>query len=77
MALVTIVGFPCSGKSTRASQLKQYFENRLKDESYTGPRLDVVIVDDESSHVPRSVYDGLSPFSHPIETDGLLVLTAR
>lgn len=57
MALVTITGFPCSGKSTRAQQLKQYFEKRLKKPEYDGPALEVVVVDDESSHVPRSTYD--------------------
>lgn len=57
MALVTITGFPCSGKSTRAQQLKQYFAKRLKEPEYDGPALEVVVVDDESSHVPRSTYD--------------------
>lgn len=57
MALVTITGFPCSGKSTRAQQLKRDFEKRLKEPEYDGPALEVVVVDDESSHVPRSTYD--------------------
>ncbi|ORY34343.1 chromatin associated protein KTI12 [Naematelia encephala] len=57
MALITITGFPCSGKSTRAAQLKSNFEARLADPDYTGPSLKVVIVNDESSHVSRSVYD--------------------
>lgn len=57
MALVTIVGYPCSGKSTRAQQVKEYLERRLRDESYDGPRLTVVVVDDDNSHVPRSTYD--------------------
>ncbi|WVQ80401.1 hypothetical protein IAT38_002506 [Cryptococcus sp. DSM 104549] len=57
MALVTISGFPCSGKSTRARQLKADFETRLADPSYEGPSLKVVVVDDEGSHVPRSTYD--------------------
>lgn len=58
MALVTIVGYPCSGKSTRTAQLAKAFETHLSDPTYTGPRLNVVIVSDESSHVSRSVYDG-------------------
>ncbi|WWD22368.1 hypothetical protein CI109_106859 [Kwoniella shandongensis] len=57
MALVTISGYPCSGKSTRAHQLKDYFVSRLSDPSYTGPSLDVAVIDDEGSHVPRSTYD--------------------
>lgn len=58
MALVTIVGYPCSGKSTIATKLKAYFEERLAEEGYNGPRLEVILVSDESSHVSRSVYDG-------------------
>ena len=61
MALVTIVGYPCSGKSRRAAQLKESFQARLADPNYPGPQLEVVIVDDESCHVPTSVYDGMSP----------------
>lgn len=57
MALITIVGYPCSGKSTRASQIKEYLEQRLREEDYDGPRLSVVVVDDDNSHVPRSTYD--------------------
>jgi protein KTI12 len=57
MALVTISGFPCSGKSTRALQLKEDFQARLFAPGYTGPQLSVIIVDDESNHVDRSVYD--------------------
>lgn len=58
MALITIVGFPCSGKSRRAKQLAEDFRKRLADPEYAGPKLQVVVVDDESSHVPRSSYDG-------------------
>lgn len=57
MALITIVGFPCSGKTTRAKQIKEYLESRLRDPAYDGPRLSVLAVDDENSHVPRSTYD--------------------
>lgn len=30
MPLIVITGIPCSGKTTRTSELKQYFENRQK-----------------------------------------------
>ncbi|RSH90673.1 hypothetical protein EHS25_001278 [Saitozyma podzolica] len=70
MALVTISGYPCSGKSTRANQLAAYFEKRLGEAGYDGPRLRVALVDDEGSHVERAVYDGgskaTSSWSHPI-----------
>lgn len=59
MALITIVGFPCSGKSTRASQIKEYLEKRIRNES-DGPKLGIVLVDDDNSHVPRSTYDSQS-----------------
>lgn len=61
MALITIVGFPCSGKTTRAKQIKEYLESRLRDPAYDGPRLSVLAVDDENSHVPRSTYDSKPP----------------
>lgn len=59
MALVTIVGFPCCGKSTRAKQIKEYLEKRIGEET-EGPKLSVVLVDDDNSHVPRSTYDSKS-----------------
>ena len=58
MALVTIAGYPCSGKSRLAKLLADDFRIRLDAQEYDGPKYDVVIVNDESSHVPRSVYDG-------------------
>lgn len=64
MALVTIVGFPCCGKSTRAKQIKEYLEKRIADETTEGPKLSVVLVDDDNSHVPRSTYD--SKFSRHV-----------
>lgn len=64
MALVTISGYPCSGKSTRAKQLAAYFQKRLGEAGYEGPKLRVVLVDDEGSHVERAVYDGGSTRVH-------------
>ena len=58
MALVTISGFPCSGKSYAAHQLRDDLEVRLGEPSYKGPRYKVIVVDDQSCHVPRSTYDG-------------------
>ncbi|WOO80367.1 Protein kti12 [Vanrija pseudolonga] len=57
MALVTISGFPCSGKTTRARELKADFEARIASPSYTGQKFDVVLVDDAGSHVTRAAYD--------------------
>ena len=61
MALVTISGFPCSGKSTLAQKLAEEFERLLAEPDYAGQKLRVVIVSDDTSHVPRNVYDGRSP----------------
>ena len=62
MALVTLVGYPCSGKTRFARLLEQDLRRRLADVNYAGPKLDVVVVDDEGSHVSRTVYDGQSSF---------------
>jgi protein KTI12 len=57
MALVTIVGYPCSGKTRMAEALVEHFERKLASPDYTGPKLEVVHVNDDNSHVSRSVYD--------------------
>jgi len=56
MALITVSGYPCSGKSTRAQQLKQHFEQRFQDPSYTGPQLKVVVLSDDTLNIPRDAY---------------------
>jgi len=56
MALITISGYPSSGKSIRASQLKTHLESRLKDPSYTGPQLKVSILSDEDLGITRTAY---------------------
>jgi len=57
MALVTISGYPCAGKSHRATQIKEHLEHRLADPSYTGPSLTVTILSDDTLNIPRSSYD--------------------
>lgn len=59
MALITISGFPSSGKSRRAGQLKAHLERRLQDPSYTGPQLKVVLISDHALNIDRAVYGGL------------------
>lgn len=61
MALITISGYPSSGKSRRAYQIKSHLESRLQDPSYEGPKLKVVVISDESLHISRSAYNG-SPY---------------
>ncbi|KAK0463552.1 chromatin associated protein KTI12 [Desarmillaria tabescens] len=57
MALITISGYPCSGKSRRAHQIVTSIQEKLKDPNYTGPQLTVVLISDESLNIPRSAYD--------------------
>ncbi|THH08302.1 hypothetical protein EW145_g2796 [Phellinidium pouzarii] len=57
MALITISGYPASGKSRRADQLKTYLEQRLKELSYDGPKLKVTVLSDDSLNIKRNVYD--------------------
>lgn len=57
MALITISGYPCSGKSQRATQIKQHLEARLGDPSYKGPTLSVFVLSDDNLNIDRSAYD--------------------
>ncbi|KIO04202.1 hypothetical protein M404DRAFT_143643 [Pisolithus tinctorius Marx 270] len=57
MALITISGYPSSGKSQRAAQIKRHFEARLADPFYTGPSLSVVVLDDDTLNIDRSSYN--------------------
>lgn len=57
MALVTFSGYPCSGKTRRATQLKDHLESRLLDPSYSGPLLKVVVLSDDTLNVDRSSYN--------------------
>jgi len=57
MALITFSGYPSSGKTRRAIQLKDHLDHRLADPSYTGQRQKVVILSDDSLNIERSSYD--------------------
>ncbi|KAH7885058.1 chromatin associated protein KTI12 [Phlebopus sp. FC_14] len=57
MALVTISGYPCSGKSRRAAQIKDHLERRLVDPAYTGPALSVTVLSDDSLNIDRAAYN--------------------
>lgn len=64
MALITISGYPCSGKSRRAETIKASLEERLKDPSYGGLALQVVCISDDTLGLDRSAYDGVTLFAH-------------
>ncbi|KAI5991314.1 chromatin associated protein KTI12 [Pisolithus orientalis] len=55
-ALITISGYPSSGKSQRAAQIKRHIEARLEDPSYVGPSLSVAVLDD-TLNIDRSSYN--------------------
>ncbi|KZP19812.1 chromatin associated protein KTI12 [Athelia psychrophila] len=57
MALITISGYPCAGKTRRAHQLKDQLEQRLADSAYEGPKLKVAIVSDDTLNLNRNAYD--------------------
>ena len=58
MALITISGYPSSGKTRRAEQIKVALEKRLQDPSYAGPKLKVVTVSDDTLNISRDAYKG-------------------
>ena len=58
MSLITISGYPCSGKTRRAEQIKTALDSRLQDASYEGPRLKVVILSDDTLNISRDAYKG-------------------
>ncbi|KZS88266.1 chromatin associated protein KTI12 [Sistotremastrum niveocremeum HHB9708] len=57
MALITVTGYPCSGKSKRVNdELVPSLQRRIDDPSYTGPIKRIVVLSDDSLNIPRSVY---------------------
>jgi protein KTI12 len=64
MALITICGYPCSGKTKRAEQIKSSLYKRICDDpDYVGPKFKVVIVSDDTLKLGREVYNGKPPTS--------------
>ncbi|VDC05532.1 unnamed protein product [Peniophora sp. CBMAI 1063] len=57
MAMITVSGFPSSGKSRRVAALQADLERRLLDASYDGPLKRVVVLSDDSLNISRSAYD--------------------
>lgn len=58
MALITVSGFPCSGKSMRVDQLKTYLECKISSALYEGPYRRVLVLSDDTLQIERAVYDG-------------------
>ncbi|KAH9994026.1 chromatin associated protein KTI12 [Russula vinacea] len=56
MALITFSGYPSSGKTRRAIQLKEHLDRRLADPSCNDLRQKVAILSDDLLNVDRSSY---------------------
>ena len=61
MALITISGFPCAGKSTRAQQIQLYLQQRIQN-GHEGPVQKVVVLSDHSLGLSRDAYNGNPKF---------------
>ncbi|KAG6813637.1 hypothetical protein H0H92_008873 [Tricholoma furcatifolium] len=57
MALVTISGYPCSGKSRRAKQICASLQSFLEDANYQGTISKVTVLSDDVLNLDRSCYD--------------------
>ncbi|GAA5912780.1 Kti12p [Sporobolomyces salmoneus] len=59
MALVTISGFPCAGKTTRARQLENHLSARLSQPDCPAHlvKAKVLVINDESLSLSKAVYD--------------------
>ncbi|PVU99743.1 hypothetical protein BB559_000436 [Furculomyces boomerangus] len=57
MPLIMITGYPSSGKSTRANQLKAMFEAKLSSPDYKGISYSVELVSDDSLGISKNSYD--------------------
>jgi protein KTI12 len=67
--LITFSGYPSSGKTRRAIQLKEHLDRRLADPSCNTLR-QVVFLSDDTLNISRSSYNGtvppLCPLCQPI-----------
>lgn len=56
-------GYPCSGKTSRAEQLKEYFDAKIAEMGQSEARiarLKVHLINDEMLGLSREVYRGMS-----------------
>ncbi|KZW00241.1 chromatin associated protein KTI12 [Exidia glandulosa HHB12029] len=57
MALVTVTGFPSSGKTRRVAQLIAHLDAALSHPDYDGPKYKVEVISDQSLNIARAVYN--------------------
>ncbi|KAJ2859839.1 kti12, chromatin associated [Coemansia aciculifera] len=75
MPLIMMTGYPSSGKSTRALELKQLFETKLAEPAQQHRRLTVQIIDDASLGVTHDAYS--KPSAEKIARGALLSAVER
>ncbi|KAJ2104459.1 kti12, chromatin associated [Coemansia sp. S100] len=75
MPLIMMTGYPSSGKSTRALELKQLFEAKLSEPEHQHRRLAVQIIDDASLGVTHDAY--AKPSAEKIARGALLSAVER
>lgn len=56
MPLIILTGYPSSGKTQRANEIKEYLQKRLSEENKP---LRIHIIDDASLHVTKDAYKGI------------------
>ncbi|KAF8906586.1 chromatin associated protein KTI12 [Gymnopilus junonius] len=56
MALITLSGLPCAGKSTRAQQIAAFLDQKIGAADYQGPISRVVVLSDHSLGLDRNSY---------------------
>lgn len=61
MPLIVITGIPCSGKTTRSLELKNYFEEKLKD---SGQHVEII---NESDAINQAGYNKNVYFAGKVE----------
>ncbi|KAJ2249466.1 kti12, chromatin associated [Coemansia sp. RSA 455] len=75
MPLIMMTGYPSSGKSTRALELKRLFEAKLSEPEHQHRRLTVQIIDDASLGVTHDAY--AKPSAEKIARGALLSAVER
>lgn len=61
VGMLTVCGYPSSGKTTRAKELVSFFSAKIASSDVPAiARLKVVLINDESLNLAKSAYDGAS-----------------
>lgn len=55
MPLIIITGFPSSGKTQRANEIKEFLTKRLEQENKS---FRIHVINDESLHIAKDAYNG-------------------